>query len=40
MGTNECVQDKDTGDVREVFRAGGQSVGEAIANGQFTDKDR
>ena len=36
LGTKECIQNTETGEFREVFVAPGQTVGEAIENGQFT----
>lgn len=39
LGTKECVRDTETGEFREVFVSPGQTVGEAIANGQFTDEE-
>lgn len=39
LGTKECVQDSATGEYREVYVAFGQSVGDAIANGQFVGDD-
>ncbi len=37
LGHKECVRDEDTGEYREVYVGPGQSVGEAIRNGQFAD---
>jgi hypothetical protein len=39
FGTNETVQNSETGEYREVYVAPEQTVGEAIEHGQFTDKD-
>lgn len=39
LGNEEYVENTETGDVRTVHVDSGQSVGDAISRGQFTDKD-
>lgn len=38
LGDTKVVQDKETGEYREVYRGFGQTTGEAIEKGQFKDK--
>ncbi len=38
LGTKECVRNSESGEYRDVYVGPDQSVGEAIANGQFTQK--
>lgn len=37
--SHEIVVNTDTGEAREVYVGSGQTTGEAIENGQFTDRD-
>jgi len=37
--STETVQDTETGEYREVYVGTEQTVGEAIENGQFNDKE-
>lgn len=38
IGDTRVVQDKTTGECREVYRGHGQTTGEAIERGQFKDR--
>ncbi len=38
FGDHRCVQNEETGEYREVYRGSGQTTGEAVEKGQFTDK--
>ena len=37
--THEVVRNHDTGEAREIYKGSSQTTGEAIKNGQFTDRD-
>jgi len=38
LGKDECVINTETGEIKEVYVAPNQKVGDAISKGQFTDK--